>query len=134
MAKVTVRGGSEPRQFVGDADGYVVIIDRGEVGKPRSIDLFLMSLGTCTISTVDHFLRRKDLPTDGLAVEVSSELDKVSNTYGDIRLKLHLSDAIAEDMRRIVHGVAKSCRIHKTIAANPQIEIDIDTVRERPAA
>lgn len=134
MAKVVVKGGDEPRQFVGDADGYEVIVDRGDIGKPRSIELFLMGLGTCTISTVDHFLRRKELPTEDLAVEVSSELDEVSNTYGDIRVTLHLSDAIPDDMQRIVRSVAKTCRIHKTIASAPEIEIAVGSVRERPAA
>ena len=134
MATVTLRGGDEPRQFVGDADGYQVIVDRGDIGKPRSIELFLLGLGTCTISTVDHFLRRKELPTENLLVEVSSELDEVANTYGDIRITLHLSDAIPEDMQGIVRNVAKSCRIHKTIAAAPDIEIEVSVERERPAA
>jgi len=134
MATVTVRGGDEPRQFLGDADGYQVVVDRGENGKPRSIELFLMGLGTCTISTVDHFLRRKELPTEDLAVEVSSELDEISNTYGDIRVTLHLSDKISKDMQRVVHDVAKTCRIHKTIKSAPEIEIEINVERERPAA
>ncbi|MFT5181155.1 MAG: putative OsmC-like protein [Alphaproteobacteria bacterium] len=132
MATVTLRGGDEPRQFIGDADGYQVVVDRGDIGKPRSIELFLLGLGTCTISTVDHFLRRKELPTDDLMVEVSSELDEVANAYGDIRIILHLSDAIPEDMQRIVRNVAKSCRIHKTITSAPEIEISAE--RERPAA
>jgi len=134
MAKVTLRGGSEPRQFVGDADGYQVIVDRGEVGKPRSIELFLLGLGTCTISTVDHFLRRKGLPTDDLVVEVTSELDNVTNTYGNIRLNLQISADIPEDMRRVVQGVAKTCRIHKTIASAPEIQIEISAEREQSAA
>jgi uncharacterized OsmC-like protein len=134
MATVTLRGGDEPRQFIGDADGYKVVVDRGDIGKPRSIELFLLGLGTCTISTVDHFLRRKELPTEDLAVEVSSELDEVSNTYGDIRVKLHLSDAIGEDMQRVVRDVARSCRIHKTIASAPEIEVEVNAERERPAA
>jgi len=134
MATVTLRGGDEPRQFIGDADGYQVVVDRGDIGKPRSIELFLLGLGTCTISTVDHFLRRKELPTEDLAVEVSSELDEVANTYGDIRITLHLSDKITEDMQRVVRGVAKSCRIHKTIKSAPEIEIEINAERERPAA
>ena len=134
MATVTLRGGDEPRQFIGDADGYQVVVDRGDIGKPRSIELFLMGLGTCTISTVDHFLRRKELPTEDLAVEVSSELDEVTNTYGDIRITLHLSDKIDEDTQRVVRSVAKSCRIHKTIKSAPEIEIEINAERERPAA
>lgn len=134
MATVTVRGGDEPRQFIGDADGYQVTVDRGEIGKPRSIELFLMGLGTCTITTVDHFLRRKELPTENLAVEVSSDLNEVSNTYGDIRVTLHLSDKIGEDMQRVVRDVAKTCRIHKTIASAPKIEVEINAERERPAA
>lgn len=134
MAKVTLRVGSEPRQFIGDADGYQVVVDRGEVGKPRSIELFLLGLGTCTISTVDHFLRRKDLPTEDLTVEVTSELDKVTNTYGNIRLNLHISDKIPEEMRRVVQGVAKTCRIHKTIASAPEIEIEVSAEHERSAA
>jgi len=134
MAKVTLRGGDQPRQFIGDADGYQVVVDRGDIGKPRSIELFLLGLGTCTISTVDHFLRRKELSTEDLAVEVSSELDEVNNTYGDIRVTLHLSDAIPADVQRVVRNVAKTCRIHKTIASAPEIEIEISAERERPAA
>lgn len=134
MATVTVRNGDVSRQFVGDADGFQITVDRGEVGKPRSIELFLLGLGTCTISTVDHFLRRKELPTEDLAVELSSELDEVTNTYGDIRITLQISEAIPEDMRRVVQGVARSCRIHKTIRSAPEIEIEIGDGLKKSAA
>jgi uncharacterized OsmC-like protein len=134
MATITFRAADEPQKFVGSADGYEVVVDRGEIGKPRSVELFLLGLGSCTISTINHYLKRKDLPTEGLSVEVSSDLIESENRYGDIRIKVSLHDSIPENVCKVVQGVARSCRVHRTIMAQPEIEITVVNEREMTAA
>ena len=131
MAKIRFEAGEADSTFRGTADGFQVIVDRGEVGKPRSVDLLLLGLGSCTISTVNHYVRRKDLPIEQVAVEVSADLDEQQNCYENIRVTLLLGDAFSAADRKTLANVAKTCRIHKTLVSNPEITV---TVAEKAGA
>lgn len=126
MPKIRYQAGSQEATFRGTADGFEVIIDRGEIGKPRSVDLLLLGLGSCTISTVNHYVRRKNLPIEQVAVEVSADLNETLNCYENIRVALVLGDAFADTDRKTLANVARTCRIHKTLVSNPQIEVAVE--------
>ena len=126
MPKIRYQAGSQEATFRGTADGFEVIVDRGEIGKPRSVDLLLLGLGSCTISTVNHYVRRKNLPIEQVAVEVSADLNESLNCYENIRVALILGDAFTDTDRKTLANVARTCRIHKTLASNPQIEVAVE--------
>lgn len=125
MATIRFEAGERDATFRGIADGYEVIIDRGEVSKPRSVDFLLLGLGACTISTVNHYVRRKNLPVDQVAVEVSADLNEGQTCYENLRVKLILGDAFSQADRTAVANAAKTCRIHKTLVSAPQIAVDV---------
>ncbi len=125
MATIRYEAGSMESTFRGTADGFEVVVDRGEAGKPRSVDLLLLGLGSCTISTVNHYVRRKNLPIDQVAVEVSAVLNEKENCYENFRVTLELGEAFSETYRKTLANVAKTCRIHKTIISNPRIDIAV---------
>ncbi|MEK9661606.1 MAG: OsmC family protein, partial [Alphaproteobacteria bacterium] len=97
MATIRFEAGPGDSQFRGSADGFQVTVDRGEIGKPRSVDLLLLGLGSCTISTVNHYVRRKGLPIGEVAVEVSADLDDKRNCYENLRVELQLGDTFTAE-------------------------------------
>jgi putative redox protein len=123
MAKVTVRRGDSDGVYAGTAGEFRISIDRTESRVPRSIDLVLLGLGACTISTVAHFMERKGLPQDHLAVELSAELDEKENRYTDFKLVLRVDDRIPPELRKALVNVAKTCRIHRTLASAPHVAV-----------
>ena len=134
MAKVTVKRSNREGFFEGSAGDFEVAIDRGENSSPRSIELVMLGLGACTISTVQHYLHRKGMPVDGLAVEVTSELDSATNTYGDFKIELALDERFSQEQRDVILGIAKSCRIHKTLTSKQEIQIAATTAIDRTMA
>ena len=132
MADVTItKLGAEP-YYSGEAGDFRMTIDRAGKREPRSIDLLLLGLGTCTISTVAHYLERKGLPSNTLAVELSADFDEKQGCYVDFTVKLKIDEALPAEMHKTLAAVAKTCRIHKTLAATPQISVEVAAAMPEP--
>lgn len=125
MAKVTVTKSDVEGYYTGQAGEFRISIERTGNNVPRSIDLVLLGLGTCTISTVSQFLSRKGLPVDTLAVELGAEYDEKGGCYRNFSIILKLDERIPPDMRKAAAAAAKTCRIHRTLDARPEIALEI---------
>ena len=125
MAKVVVKKSEVEGFYTGTAGEFSIQIERTQNRSPRSIDLVLLGLGSCTISTIAHYLRRKGLPPDTVDVELAAEFDEKTGAYRDFTVKLHFSDDISAETRNIVATIAKSCRIHRTLERAPHISVEI---------
>lgn len=125
MAKVRVAKGDVEGFYTGTAGEFRITIERTGNKVPRSIDLVLLGLGTCTISTVATFMERKGWPTDALAVELAAEYDDKAGHYKDFSVVLHAGEAVTAEMRKVLLAVAKSCRIHKTLDARPHVAVEV---------
>ena len=124
-ATVTLESNATGSQFIAIAGEFRLVLDRGEDTGPRSVELLLLALGSCTIGTLSTYMRRKGLPTDALRVELSGKLDPAANRYASIEMILHVDPAIPAEQRGILLAVAHSCRIHKTLEHRPNIRIDL---------
>jgi uncharacterized OsmC-like protein len=125
MAKVAIRKSDVPGFYTGTAGEFSISIDRTGNNVPRSIDLVLMGLGTCTISTVSHYMERKGITTDNLAVELSAEYDEKLGHYKDFAVTLKVDDSIPAPTRKVIAGIARGCKVHRTLEAHPQVTIDV---------
>lgn len=125
MTKVFIRKSALDDQYVAEAGDFSIIIERGEKRAPRSVDLLLFGLGACTISTVAHYMQRKGLPTDNLAIELSADLDEKENFYDRLKMTLRFDEMISQEARNVIRGIAKNCRIHRTLERRPPIEIEV---------
>lgn len=125
MARVIVAKSDVEGYYDGTAGAFSIRIERTGNKVPRSIDLVLLGLGTCTISTVATFMERKQWPTDALSVELSAEFDDKAGHYRDFSVVLHTGEGVTPDMRKVLLAVAKSCRIHKTLDARPHVAVEV---------
>ncbi|MGE5526155.1 MAG: OsmC family protein [Rhodospirillaceae bacterium] len=125
MAKVIISKSEVEGYYTGSAGEFRIDIERAGNNVPRSIDLLLLGLGTCTISTVAHYMERKGLTRNNLSVELSASFDEKEGHYGNFSVVLRVDDAIPEPTRKILAGIAKTCRIHRTLDARPHVALEV---------
>jgi uncharacterized OsmC-like protein len=125
MATVSLQRSEVENQYSVTAGSYQMDLTLGAPLHPSSIDFLLLSLGSCIIGTVSHYMARKELPTEGLAIRLSCELDEKANRYGDISATLNLGDGIPEAQIARISGIAKMCRIHRTLEQQPQVKLEV---------
>lgn len=131
MAKVSVTRSEKEGFLRGIADNFEVLIDRGEVSSPRSIELVMLGLGACTVATVQHYVNRKEISVTDLGAEVTAELDEATNTYSGFKISLALGEGLTEAEKKIILGIAKSCRIHKTLTSDLDVDISLREPTEK---
>ena len=88
-------------------------------------DLFLASIATCAGAYVLGFCQARGLPTEGLALVQRHEVDPLTKLAGRIRIELRLPKAFPEQYRAAIVRAAEGCKVKKTIAAAPVVEVAI---------
>ncbi len=131
-SSVTLRSAGRGEVFLGSNGGWNFEFDPTNDAGPRSIDLLLFSLGTCTIAVVGRYMRQKGYATDKLEVVLSSDFDAASKRYGAITLDLRPGDDLTEAQKRSIRAVAGSCRIHNTLKNFVGINIEIEGLPRAP--
>jgi len=127
--EVTFPGGKRVDAKVGE---LVVRTDQpvgagGEGSAVAPFDLFLASIGTCAGIYVLGFCQARGLPTDGVSLREHVELDDATKLPKLVRLELVLPDDFPDKYRAAVVRAAEGCKVKKTIAAQPRIDVVIAT-------
>ncbi len=122
--KVLIRKSDVDGEFAARVGDFAITIERGERHVPGSVDLLLLGLGACTISTISHYMRRKDIPMENLAIELSADFNEKENFYDRMHMTLNFDERVPLETRNVIRAIAKNCRIHRTLERNPLIEIE----------
>ena len=127
--EVTFPGGKRVDAKVGE---LVVRTDQpvgagGEGSAVAPFALFLASIGTCAGIYVLGFCQARGLPTDGVSLREHVELDDATKLPKLVRLELVLPDDFPDKYRAAVVRAAEGCKVKKTIAAQPRIDVVIAT-------
>jgi ribosomal protein S12 methylthiotransferase accessory factor len=123
---VSFPGGKRVDARVGD---FVLRTDQppelgGEGSAVAPYDLFLASLATCAGIYVLGFCQARGLSTEGLAIRLSvPEIDPATKLPARIRIDLTLPASFPDHLRAAAVRAAESCKVKKTIAAQPLIEV-----------
>jgi ribosomal protein S12 methylthiotransferase accessory factor len=115
-------------RFVIGTDQPVEAGGAGSAAAP--FDLFLASLATCSGLYVLGFCQARGLPTDGIRLRQEVDLDPSTKLPRRIRLELTLPPSFPEKYRLAVIRAAEGCKVKKTIAAAPMIEVVARGVEE----
>ena len=110
------------------AGAFVVHTDQppesgGNATAIAPFDLFLASLAACAGHYVLAFCQARGLPTAGVSIRQRVEVDPATKLPGRIRLELALPPSFPEKYRTAVVRAAEGCKVKKTIAAAPLIEV-----------
>lgn len=89
-------------------------------------EFLLASLGSCAGFYAVQYLRARSLPADGLAVRVAAEKAMGPARLASFRIEITVPGLRDERHREGVLRAAKTCLIHNTLMAAPQIELVVN--------
>lgn len=123
--EVSFPGGKRVDARVGD---FVVRTDQpidagGEGSAVAPFDLFLASIAACAGIYVLGFCQARNLPTSEIRLRQRVLLDEATKLPKHIQLELVLPEAFPEKYRAAVLRAAEGCKVKKTIAAAPTIDV-----------
>lgn len=102
----------------------------GEDAAPAPFDLFLASTATCAGIYALGFLQARNIPSEGLRLRQHVEYDSTTHLPSKLRLELTLPPGCPEKYRAALVRAVENCKVKKTIAAQPEFEVVLDTVQE----
>jgi len=128
--EVTFPGGKRVDARVGD---FVVHTDQpvgagGEASAVAPFDLFLASIAACAGIYVLGFCQARGIATDEIRLRQHVVIDDATKLPRRIHLELVLPQTFPEKYRTAVVRAAEGCKVKKTIAAAPAIDVAITTV------
>lgn len=135
MADIEVRYEDRDR-FRVRARSHAFVVDQptdvgGDDLGPMPTELFVASLATCVGFFAERYLRRHDLPTDGLAIDCDFTMteDRPARVSA-ISLSVVVPEGFPEAKRKALNAVIEHCTVHNSIMHAPEIAITLDA-RER---
>lgn len=116
-------------RFEAQARGHRVICDQPTANKGEDTgmtppEFLLVSLGTCAGYYAAEYLRTRNLPIEGLEVNVAAEKASGPARLGKFKIEVHTPSLEARHLDGILRAV-KACLIHNTLLHAPEVGIEI---------
>ncbi|MFQ6552811.1 alpha/beta fold hydrolase [Aestuariibius insulae] len=126
----TVQSG--PHEILADEPKKVGGTDRGLT----PYDLLSAALGTCTSMTLRLYARHKNLPLDGVEVDVAHDKVHLTDAEKDCRNEgqeradhftrtIRVTGDLTEDQRQSLLKIADKCPVHRTLEQSSKIATDL---------
>lgn len=118
-------------RFRAEARGHQVLCDqptsnKGEDNGMTPPEFLLVSLGTCAGYYAAEYLKTRNLPTDGLEVNVEAAKATGPARLGEFHITVHTPELDQRHRDGVLRAV-KACLVHNTLAHPPQIAIEIQS-------
>lgn len=118
-------------RFAAEIRGHRIETDQpvhggGEDGAAMPLELLAASLGTCVALYVHHFMLSRNLSTEGLRVEVSTEMAQKPKRIGVFAVRVLIPEGTPEEYRERIERVAASCPAHNTLSHPPEIRFSFE--------
>jgi ribosomal protein S12 methylthiotransferase accessory factor len=122
---VTFPGG---KRVDADYKGFLIQTDQspaggGEGSAPEPFALFLASIATCAGIYVKGYCDAREIPTEGLGLEMHIERDEQRRRVAKLVLDITLPDGFPEKHRDAVIRAADLCTVKKHMLEPPAFEI-----------
>lgn len=95
----------------------------GEGSAPEPFTLFLASIATCAGIYVKGYCDAREIPTDGLGLEMQIERDEERRRIAKLVLDIRLPEGFPEKHRDAVIRAAELCSVKKHIFEPPAFEV-----------
>ncbi|HUR14614.1 MAG TPA: OsmC family protein [Mycobacteriales bacterium] len=127
MGQLTVAHQGDDR-FTIAVRGHEVRIDQpvddhGSDTGPTPVELLVGALGSCVAHYARRYLRRHELPQEGLRVDASWESATSPSRVGTITLVITLPPGVPEERRAPLLAVASHCTVHNSFEHPPAISV-----------
>ncbi len=117
-------------RFTVETRGHQIIVDQprdnrgGDTGMTPP-ELLLASLGSCAAYYALEYLRTRQLPSDGVTVEVEAEKAKAPARLGRFVIRVTVPELDQRHQEGIQRAI-RSCIVHNTLHAHPEIEVALE--------
>lgn len=130
---VTHLGGA---RFSARIRSHELIVDQpqpaGDDSAPMPIELLGASLGTCVALYVQQFLAARQLPFEGMRVEVETRGAANPGRIGEFAVRVLLAEPVPPHYAEMLERVARSCPAHNTLAHGAEVRISLELAAEAP--
>jgi len=109
-------------------DGITVCTDQsiengGDASAPEPFDLFWVAQITCIGLYVLEFCTTRNIPTEGLGVHLTSDLNAAEKRYDAVRIEISLPSDFPEKYKKAIVRAADLCSVKKHIMTPPAYSI-----------
>jgi uncharacterized OsmC-like protein len=91
-------------------------------------ELLLASLGTCAGYYAAQYLKKFNLPVNGVRVRVTADKEKGPPRVDNFRIEVELGAELSDEHRAGVERSVHHCLIHNTLLNPPKIALEIKSL------
>lgn len=122
MVEITFEGGKIVTAHI---NGHEIRTDQpikngGTNSAPSPFDLFLASIGTCAGIYVKSFCDNRQIPTEGIRLLQTMEIDPEKKIPSVFKIEIELPSDFPDKYKDAVISAAELCLVKKTILNNPK--------------
>jgi putative redox protein len=119
-------------RFAAQVRSHRIVVDQperagGADSGPMPLELLGVALGTCIALYVQQFLQARDLPYEGMHVEVEQHKAAHPSRIATFIARVVLPTALPPAYAELVERVARSCPAHGTLTNAAQVLVTIET-------
>jgi putative redox protein len=99
-------------------------VEKGGTGTaPEPFRLFLASIATCAGIYALEFCRARQIPTEGMSLTLSYEMDEKNQACDRLNIDLKLPASFPQEYRKAVIRVMNLCSVKKQILTPPEFVV-----------
>lgn len=108
--------------------GFNVLTDQppaagGQGSAPSPYDLFLASLGTCAGFFALRFCQQRELPSEGLSLELDYRRDPETKKLLKVEIRINLPAGFPDKYRAAIIRATDQCAVKKALVDPPEFEV-----------
>lgn len=121
---------NEGVSFTAHIRSHRIVTDQSERGGgidsgPSPVELLATSLGSCIAFYVQQFCAARNLPYEGMRVEVELRSAKAPPRVEQFIVRVIMPDEIPDHYAQLLKRVAETCPVHNTLSPGSNVTIEI---------
>lgn len=129
--RIEVEYRQRDRLLVRIRDHELIVDQPAEAGGddlgPTPTELFVAGLAACVGFYTERYLRRHDLPTEGLRIGAEFTMADTPARVDTVQLHVELPEGIPDKRRETLLAVIERCTVHNSLRHPPEVGIEIRT-------
>jgi putative redox protein len=128
--RVAIITGAGGLRFTTEIRGHTIVTDQPERGggtdtAPTPLDLLPVALGSCIMLYAHQFCATRQIPDEGLRVEVRWETANAPRRISRFDVQVILPDDLPEEYRAAIERAVLACPVHNTLGHAPEMNIEL---------